>query len=49
MLVFLLSFILGSEEGHIPTFWLPLYYGLVSVAMASSGHHMSGILAAAST
>ena len=25
MVVFLLSFVLGSEDGHIPTFWLLLY------------------------
>ena len=25
MVVFLLSFDLGSEDGHIPTFWLLLY------------------------
>ena len=25
MLVFLLSFVLGSEDSHVPTFWLLLY------------------------
>ena len=29
MLVYLLSFVWGSEDGHIPSFWL-LLYGIIT-------------------
>ena len=35
MLVFLLSFVLGSEDRHVPTFWL-LWQGLA--ALKDIGH-----------
>ena len=35
MLVFLLSLVLGSEGGHIPTYWLLPYYSPAALQQGS--------------